>query len=147
MEDTADYSAISGLGDAADYDAITGGVLAYNQDPYSAAGSGTLNSSNGGTGTAPAVSSNPAPSNGSSYTPPGWLSSLVSVGSGVAGTALDNFVSNPLINGKPATSPAAAGQKPAAGSSTITLGGSSFSLTTILLIVGAVLAFFFFRKK
>ena len=146
MDETADDSLILGTGSPADYDAVTGGSLAAAQDPFSSADEGTLNSSNTGTGGAPATNAVAAPSSGSSSTPPFWLSSLFGAASSAATTA--NTTAATIIGGKPAVSPTQAGQSTLPTTRTVTIAGQTFSLWEILFFGGAAaLVLWLFHKK
>lgn len=147
MDETADDSAINGNMDAADYDVLTDGIYASNQDPATALDNGIINNASAGTGTAPSGGTVTPPANGSSYTPPSWLSSLTNLAS-TAGNAATTL--SPIINGKPAPSPSAAGQPaPAAGAKTVSVGGTSISTTTLAIggAIALVLGFLLFKKK
>lgn len=145
-------SAIGGGASPSDYDLLTGGLLAFAQDPFSAADNGTLNNQDSlgpdgtpvGTGAAvtPTV---PTPPGASSYTPPNWATLLTNL----AGTA-SNIVTTAggVINGKPVNSPGQAGATPAPGAKTVTAPGSGFRLGTLGIVglVGAGL-WFLTRKR
>lgn len=147
--DASANAAIDGSGTASDYDYLTGGILAANQDPYSAASDGTLNNAVTGTGKAPSAGTITPPAGGSSATPPSWLTQLTALSTSVAPVATAATQTAAIINGKPVTSPAQSGQPmPAPGSSTVTIGGVKYSMTTIgLAIAAAVAAFIVIRKK
>lgn len=142
MDETSDDSLVNGTGSPSDYDMITGGAYSYNQTAFDTVDNGTTANTSTGTGSAPAA--NAPPANGSSYTPPGWLSSL----SGLATTAGQVTTQlTPIINGKPATSPAAAGQS-GANTGNAPAGALVKSSSTVLLFLAAgVAALFLFGKK
>ncbi len=122
---------LSGNGTTADYNqAIGGDGSAYvaNQTPYDVA-------DNGAVSTTPTSSTSAAPT---------WLSALTSLGSGV--TAVTGAVS-PLINGKPANSPANPGAQPNASGTVATATASKLPWIiggVIVVILGVVL---FWKKK
>lgn len=150
MED--DQSLIDGTGDPSQYDVATGGVYAASQNPVDALDNGTINNSVTGTGTASPANTVTPPAGGSSYTPSSWLSSLAGLGSvaqNLAQTAAQiNTTAQPIINGKPAVSPAAAGV-PASTSPLVTVGKSSISTTMLIVgaLVVAAIAYFATKKK
>jgi hypothetical protein len=147
---TADNSAIFGYASPSDYDLLTGGSYSTAQDPYTAVDNGTVNNSTTGTGTASTQGTATPPAGGASYTPPSWLSSITGLASSVGSAVNSGYTSIlPIIGGKPAAGPAQAGQVPATGTAkTVSVGGSSFSMTTLLLVIaGIAAAFFFFKKK
>jgi hypothetical protein len=134
---TPDDNAINGTGSASDYDYLTGGIYSASQDPATAVDNGMVNNAVAGTGTANAGATVTPPAGGSSYTPPAWLSGLLGAAGSVGVTATQIAG---VVNGKAATSPAAAGQPlPTAGRATVSTGG--MSLTQYLpWILGGVVA-------
>lgn len=129
---------LSGDSSVADYLQATGGSgspYLQNQTPFDALDNGLLQSDAGNVTNSNGQVTGTTGSSTSST--PGWLQSILAIGGNLAGTAVTQNVT-PLINGKPATSPA-----PVTGQ--VSVGGMSSS--TLLLIVAAILAFFFLSKK
>lgn len=133
---------LNGVGSVADYVQNGGGSgspYIANQDPYSANDDGALNSTAATTTTNGTATGTPTGTTGSSTSGlPSWFSNILSTAGNAAGTALTQTVT-PIVNNKPATSPA-----PVTGQVAKSGGMSS---TTIMLIVAAVLAFLFLGKK
>jgi hypothetical protein len=146
-ETNADLNAISGNGSPSDYDLLTGGMYSSSQDPYSAVDNGTVNNSTTGTGSASAQGTITPPAGGASYTPPSWLQSLNALTSSAASLSPIVTQANALINGRPVTGPAQAGQQATPGSPTFSLGGG-ISLGKIAIGVVLVLgALWFFTRR
>lgn len=140
-----DLSAISGNASPSDWDLLTGGGYSWAQDPATAMDNGTVNNSSTGTGTASNSGTVAPPAGGASYTPPAFLQTLSSLATtfGQAATAV-----SPIINGKPVTSPAAAGSPAPTTGATVQIGGSMLSSKMIMIIVAVVAGYFLlFRRR
>jgi|SRR5581483_2252162 len=136
---SADSNLISGDGSAADYAAVAGDTYVANQDAFTAADNGTVSVDNSGNGSTAAVS-----------TPDWYTGILTDFNDAAKATAGAYTTVAPIIGGKPAASPTQAGQTPANGSSTLTVGGAKLSLWVVAGVVAAVAAiagFFLLRGK
>lgn len=140
----ADQNAILGMGSPSDYDLLTGGSYSSAQDPFTANDDGTVNNAVTGTGTASAKGTVTPPAGGASYTPPAWLQDLTGLGA-AANQAYTSVA--PIIGGKPAPGPAAAGQQPAGAAKTVSGTIAGFPTKTVLIIAGIAALFFFWKKK
>lgn len=140
----ADWDSIMGNATGADYDVITGGYYADAQDPWTALDNGLINNGQVGTGDGGAAYKQyaTAPAGGSSYTPPGWWQNLTGF-IGAAGNVATSVA--PIINGKPAISPSAAGQLNTTGAATVSYGG--FPIMWIVAAAIGLLALLFLRRR